>query len=120
MFASRSLALHLLRGAAGAGSLVGAVTLAARAPGLTALLMVAGLVLLRGCPLCWTLGLLQTLRGGVRTAGPPAERASTERASTERASAERASAERASTERALAERLCVDGSCAVRRSKREA
>jgi hypothetical protein len=61
MFASRSLTEHLLRGAVGLISLAGAAAL-----GVDHLLGAAGLVILalaalRGCPTCWTVGLVQTV-----------------------------------------------------------
>jgi len=60
-FASRSVGSHLLRGIAGLGPLalawylwpvIGWVALAPAA---------LGVVALRGCPMCWTIGLIQTV-----------------------------------------------------------
>lgn len=60
MFASRSVTEHLLRGAAGALLLVAALVLTGPVGPLSLLLLVPAVVLLRGCPTCWALGLVQT------------------------------------------------------------
>ena len=60
MFASRTLAEHLLRGAVGLPLMVAAFTLVGLLGGLSLLLLVPAVVLLRGCPTCWALGLVQT------------------------------------------------------------
>jgi hypothetical protein len=61
---SRSLARHLARGAIGFGSLAAALALT-RIVGAAALLLVLpGMVALRGCPTCWLVGLVQTLSAG--------------------------------------------------------
>ncbi|MFF8958594.1 hypothetical protein [Streptomyces sp. NPDC014894] len=63
-FASASLPRHAARGAVGFGALAGSV-LALPAVGPIALLLIpVGLVALRGCPMCWTIGLVQTLSRG--------------------------------------------------------
>ena len=58
-FGSRTVALHLLRGLLGftalAGALFGGSVMAA------VLLVPAALVLMKGCPTCWTIGLVQTV-----------------------------------------------------------
>ena len=68
MFASKTLTEHVLRGASGLGALVGAAAVAPEHPLLALALVPVALVLLRGCPMCWTMGLVQTvaakLRGG--------------------------------------------------------
>ncbi|WP_330238915.1 hypothetical protein [Streptomyces sp. NBC_00525] len=63
-FASVTLPRHLARGAAGFGGLVGAFALLPLTGPLSLLLLPAGLLALRGCPLCWTIGLAQTLSRG--------------------------------------------------------
>jgi hypothetical protein len=62
MFASQSLAEHILRGAAGIGALWWALALAETHP--WGSLALGGVVLLafRGCPVCWTIGLFETAR----------------------------------------------------------
>ncbi|WP_411105829.1 hypothetical protein [Streptomyces sp. cmx-4-9] len=68
-FASRSLPRHLVRGAVGFGSLAGAVALLPLLGPASLLLAPVGLLALRGCPVCWAVGLAQTLsRGRLRRA----------------------------------------------------
>ena len=64
MFASRSVARHLVRGLLGLGLLVGSVVWAAATGPAALLLALPGFVLLRGCPTCWALGLAQTIARG--------------------------------------------------------
>lgn len=59
-FASRSVPEHLLRGAVGLPLLVAAFALVPALGPLMLLLAVPAVVLLRGCPTCWALGLSQT------------------------------------------------------------
>ena len=61
-FASKNLSEHLLRGAGALGLLVLTRELGAERPGLALVSGLSALVLLRGCPLCWTVGLYGTLR----------------------------------------------------------
>ena len=61
LFASRSLRAHLLRGAAAVALLAWALAHQGSDP-LWALSAGAGaLIALRGCPVCWTVGLVETL-----------------------------------------------------------
>lgn len=62
MFCSTSLRLHLLRGAAALALMAVAAWIGARDPLLSVLPVVGAVVLLRGCPMCWTLQLVQSLR----------------------------------------------------------
>lgn len=62
MFASKSIAVHLVRGFLGLGALGGAMALLSQHPLVALALFVTGLVALRGCPMCWTLGLFETVR----------------------------------------------------------
>ncbi|MEL3949960.1 MULTISPECIES: hypothetical protein [Streptomyces] len=63
-FASSSLPRHLARGALGFGALAASVLLVP-VVGMAALLLAPlGLFALRGCPMCWTIGLLQTVSNG--------------------------------------------------------
>lgn len=60
-FASTSLPRHLTRGAVGFG-LIGSAFALTTTFGLAALLLAPpGLYVLRGCPMCWTLGLVETI-----------------------------------------------------------
>ncbi|MFH8773712.1 hypothetical protein [Streptomyces sp. NPDC017958] len=63
-FASTSLPRHLVRGAVGFGALVGALALMPTVGPVSLVLLPAGLLALRGCPVCWTVGLMQTLSRG--------------------------------------------------------
>ena len=60
MFASRSVPRHLVRGALGLPMLVAAFALVPWLGPLALLLLAPAVVLLRGCPTCWALGLAQT------------------------------------------------------------
>ncbi|MFC8720666.1 hypothetical protein [Kitasatospora sp. NPDC057198] len=63
-FASASLPRHLLRGAVGFGAVAAGLGLLP-VVGVVALLLVpVGLFALRGCPMCWAIGLLQTVSRG--------------------------------------------------------
>jgi hypothetical protein len=64
VFASASLPRHLARGALGFGLLISALALAASAGPASLLLAPAGFLALRGCPTCWTLGLIETISAG--------------------------------------------------------
>lgn len=73
MFASKSIVEHLARGAAGLGALAAFVVLAAAHPWLSLPLIPLALVALRGCPMCWTVGLVQTVLArlqGKASSGP--------------------------------------------------
>lgn len=66
MFASKSVLEHLARGIVGFGALAVAIVLGGAssgwgtAAGSTALALFA-LVALRGCPVCWTIGMVETV-----------------------------------------------------------
>jgi hypothetical protein len=61
MFGSRSLAEHLFRGLLGFGAFACAFIVMTHGSLWSIALALAGIALLRGCPTCWTLGLLETL-----------------------------------------------------------
>ncbi|MFE3448133.1 hypothetical protein ACFXJ8_04280 [Nonomuraea sp. NPDC059194] len=63
-FASTSLPRHLARGVVGFGALIGSVALIPVAGVVSLLLAPVGLLALRGCPTCWTIGLIQTISMG--------------------------------------------------------
>jgi hypothetical protein len=63
-FASLSLPRHLARGVLGFGLLGSALALAASAGPAPLLLAPFGFLALRGCPTCWTLGLIETISVG--------------------------------------------------------
>ncbi|MFD7640700.1 hypothetical protein ACFV4P_08600 [Kitasatospora sp. NPDC059795] len=63
-FASSSLTRHLVRGGIGFGGIAAAFALMPLTGPLSLLLAPLGLVVLRGCPMCWAIGLAQTLSRG--------------------------------------------------------
>ena len=66
MFGSAFLGAHLMRGAAAAALLAWAIVHQPAHPWLSLGAGVAALVALRGCPMCWTVGLVETLSQGRR------------------------------------------------------
>jgi hypothetical protein len=64
MFGSTSLGAHLMRGAAAAALLACAIVQQTAHPWASLSAGVAALVALRGCPMCWTVGLVETLSQG--------------------------------------------------------
>ena len=60
MFASSTVPRHLVRGAIGLPLMLAAFVLIPWVGGWSLLLLVPAVVLLRGCPTCWALGLAQT------------------------------------------------------------
>ena len=60
MFASNTLLEHSLRGAVGIAALWYAVTIAASHPLGSLALGALALLAFRGCPICWTIGLVET------------------------------------------------------------
>ena len=63
-FASSSVPRHLARGALGFGLIGAGFGLTAAVGPLALLLTPAGFVALRGCPMCWTAGLIETISAG--------------------------------------------------------
>lgn len=63
-FASSSLPRHLVRGVIGFGSLIGSVALIPVLGPVSLLLLPVGVLALRGCPMCWAIGLVQTISRG--------------------------------------------------------
>ena len=61
MFASNTVAAHLIRGVI-AGALIGwALLHQSTDPALAVTAGLLAVVAMRGCPLCWTLGLVETI-----------------------------------------------------------
>jgi hypothetical protein len=69
-FASRSIAAHLGRGLAGIAAITAAFVMADSHPLGSLVTLAAALLAFRGCPTCWTLGLIETVVARVR--GRPA------------------------------------------------
>lgn len=60
-FASKSIAVHLLRGIVGAGALYALIVLLKSNIWWAWMLLPLAFFLFRGCPMCWFVGLLETL-----------------------------------------------------------
>ncbi|MFE6844729.1 hypothetical protein [Streptomyces sp. NPDC057686] len=63
-FTSASVPRHLLRGTAGFGALAGSILLIPLLGPGSLVVAAAGLFALRGCPMCWAVGLVQMLSAG--------------------------------------------------------
>lgn len=74
MFSSRSVWIHLLRGCIGFGCLGLAIFQLTYSPLWSIPLLVVGFVMLRGCPACWTIGLIATIRNRRITCKPCEEK----------------------------------------------
>lgn len=61
MFASKTPAAHMVRGVVAAALIVWAVLHQASSPAFAAAAVVLAVVAMRGCPLCWTMGLVETI-----------------------------------------------------------
>jgi hypothetical protein len=61
-FASKTLAYHSLRGVVAMGLIALAIEINHDLPLLAGVAGIAALIALRGCPMCWTVGLFETLR----------------------------------------------------------
>ena len=61
LLASRTLTRHLLRGAIAAALLYAAISQQDSAPGWSVLAGLLAFVAMRGCPACWTIGLVETI-----------------------------------------------------------
>ena len=66
MFASRTIAAHLLRGLIAAALITWALLHQSSSPAFAAAAGVLAVIVMRGCPLCWTLGLLETIGERIR------------------------------------------------------
>ncbi len=73
MFCSTSVSIHLLRGLAALTLIIGALHFSSYGTlGLVFALLafIGAILLLRGCPMCWLVGLIETL-GQSRKKAPP-------------------------------------------------
>jgi hypothetical protein len=66
MFASRTVAAHMLRGVIAAGLIAWALMHQSSDPAFAVAAGVLAVVAMRGCPLCWTMGLLETIAERIR------------------------------------------------------
>jgi hypothetical protein len=70
VFASTSLWQHLLRGIVGIGLFVWAVQISGAMPVPSLGLGIAALIVLKGCPLCWLIGLFEVVQQSQRSMLP--------------------------------------------------
>jgi len=63
-FDSKSVPRHLARGLIGFGLITGSIALTPLLGPVALLAAPFGLIALRGCPVCWTIGLAQTISRG--------------------------------------------------------
>jgi hypothetical protein len=61
LFASASLGAHLARGAIAAALLAWAIPNQGAHPVASLAVGIAALIAVRGCPICWTVGLIETI-----------------------------------------------------------
>ena len=72
MYCSRSIGVHLLRGLGAVGLIALAVMYGEAHAWLLPPLLIGAVVLMRGCPMCWLMGLVETVKTGRDS--PAAER----------------------------------------------
>jgi hypothetical protein len=68
-FASKTVAAHLARGVIAAALITFALLNQSSRPAFAVVAGVLAVVALRGCPLCWTMGLLETIGARMRGRG---------------------------------------------------
>ncbi len=61
VFGNRTIGLHLLRGILGVAALYAAFSTMNDTVWPSIILLPAAIFLLKGCPLCWTMGLIETI-----------------------------------------------------------
>ena len=61
MFASKTIAAHLARGVIAAALIMWALLHQSSEPVFAVVAGVVAMVAMRGCPLCWTVGLVETI-----------------------------------------------------------
>ena len=70
LFATRTLGGHLLRGVVAFALLHHAIAQQQAHPGWALVAGLGALVVLRGCPMCWTIGLVETMVQRLRRRAP--------------------------------------------------
>jgi hypothetical protein len=66
VFASNTITEHVIRGVIGIAAFVGFSLLAPSHATLALPLIPVALIALRGCPMCWTMGLISTISAKLR------------------------------------------------------
>lgn len=61
MFASSTIAAHLMRGAIAAALIAWALLNQSSQPTFAIAAVIGAVVAMRGCPMCWTVGLIETI-----------------------------------------------------------
>ena len=61
VFGNRTIAIHLLRGVLGILALYGSFSTMNETIWPSIILLPAAIFLLKGCPMCWTMGLIETI-----------------------------------------------------------
>jgi len=61
VFGNRTITLHILRGVLGVAALYGAFATMNHTLWASLILLAAAFLLLKGCPMCWTMGLIETI-----------------------------------------------------------
>lgn len=61
MFCSSSVSIHLLRGAAAFALIAAALYFKLLGPMGSGMALIGAFLLLRGCPMCWLVGLVETI-----------------------------------------------------------
>ena len=61
VFGNRTIALHILKGILGVGALYGSLSTMNHTVWPSIILLPAAVYLLKGCPICWTMGLIETV-----------------------------------------------------------
>ena len=68
-FGNKTIGIHILRGILGFASIYGALATLGATIWPSLVLLPAALYFLKGCPMCWTVGLIETLTGAIRKRG---------------------------------------------------
>jgi hypothetical protein len=66
MFASKTIAAHMLRGVIAAALIAWALLYQSSNPAFAVAAAVGAVAAMRGCPMCWTVGLLETIAVTIR------------------------------------------------------
>ena len=72
MHCSSSVSVHLLRGAAAIGLIFAAFLFSGYGWVWSAMAGIGAIVLLRGCPMCWLMGLFETMKQSADSKTPAA------------------------------------------------
>jgi hypothetical protein len=68
-FGNKTVGIHILRGILGFASIYGALATVGATILPSLVLVPAALYFLKGCPMCWTVGLIETISSVIRKPG---------------------------------------------------